>query len=246
MKDSSSKSGTAWLWAVVINGVVFTLLWFVLQTYSGSIASADKNGIDIASNTTPGGGFGQITRIVGDESTYEGDNAVNIPAVENPSTSDQGSGPSGSSDPVWIDEFYLDLGPALSFSPRVNDDGSPRSHPSDQVYFKSPTYEDLGRYVDVSEINVPVMNPQFFSKRELPEEFRERNIGSMSVSIQIDARGRVVGVPRIVDGSGFPYVDQFVVNKLVDPKQVTFTPATRIDTREPVRSNIVWPIFWED
>ena len=38
----------------------------------------------------------------------------------------------------WINEFYLDRGPAISFAPRLNPDGSPRSLPRIRININLP------------------------------------------------------------------------------------------------------------
>lgn len=240
MNISIGRTGQIWGIAIVINVIVFTVLWFMIQAAGATRVARTNPPVQYnPNNTTAGGSFGQITRIVGDSSVADVESDVNG-ALADDAIPVQPSTPQ-----AWVGEFYLDRGPALSFAPRVNSDGSPRTHPSSVGYFKAPTYEGTDNTLKPEDINSPVMSPPRFSKRDLPEEYRGHEI-DMTVRIHIDARGRVLGMPVVVKSSGSQYIDRFVVNRIMDPEFVTFTPATRKDTGEPVPSQPYFPIFWDD
>lgn len=144
---------------------------------------------------------------------------------------------------VWIDEFYLDRGPALSFAPRLNPDGTPRPHPFNPDRDKAPTYEDQQTHYAPGELNWPVMTPDNFPKQDLPEELREFNL-VLTVQVHIDGRGKLLSDPVLVQGSGHPIVDELTLDKIKN--QVSFTNASVIATGEPVPLKFVVTVFWED
>jgi len=230
------KTGQSWAWAIGINLVVFLLLWGALIRIPPPSQAAPKTAKQPKDagtiDTGPGNTFGQITQHTGSASTAGGggDNALQ-------NTSATGSGQAGQ----WINEFYLDLGPAISFAPRLNPDGTPRSLPGNQEFTKAPTYEDEDKTLTPENTNPPKMNPKMFSKAELPEELRKYTY-QLTVQVQIDARGKVEGRPVILKGSNIPMVDQLTIKKIMN--DVKFTPASRKDTGQPVRAKVEIPIFW--
>lgn len=144
---------------------------------------------------------------------------------------------------IWIDEFFLDRGPALSFAPRLNPDGTPRPHPFNPDREKAPTYEDQQAQYAPGELNWPVMTPNNFPKQDLPEELREYNL-VLTVQVHIDGRGKLLSDPVLVQGSGHPIVDELTLDKIKN--QVSFTNASVIATGEPVPLKFVVTVFWED
>ncbi len=240
MRPSPRNTKQAWIWATGVNLVVFVLLWIWL-TQLPLPTEATPQPLD--STDTPvddqgaGGAFGQMTHLVGDSPTAEDEGLNGGPEDESADSSPVPGEPA-----EWINEFYLDRGPVLSFSPRLNPDGSPRPHPTDLDWFKGPTYEDNDSIIDTENLKLPEMSPQTFSKLDLPEELRELNF-HLTVHIRLDSRGRVQGIPQIIHGSGSRIVDQITISKIMT--EVSFTPATRKDTGEPVSVLIPQPIFWE-
>jgi hypothetical protein len=233
MEITDRKTGQVWLWAAIINLMVFVLLWIGFLKIPAPATSGHNQ---IASGNEQGAGntFGQMTHLVGNES-IAGNEPVVQPGTEMPPLSNE------SQPGQWINEFYLDRGPAISFAPRLNPDGSPRSLPDNQEWVKSPTYENQETTLSAEDLNPAVMNPPFFSKSDLPVEFRNFNY-QLTVRVRLDARGRVVGRPNIVRGSSNPVVDQATIDKIMN--EVTFTPATRKDTGQPVPSEPEIPVFW--
>jgi hypothetical protein len=233
MQTVERKTGQAWIWAIGINLVVFILLYMVLLKVPApsqdKIATAKQPERTQPSEPGAGNTFGSITQHMGAPSTVA------------PEGNQGGNPTTGQKSGQWIGEFYLDLGPAISFSPRLNPDGTPRSIPSDQVYTKSPTYEDEDKTLTPENTNGPKMNPQMFSKIELPPELRNSNY-QLTVQVWVDARGRVEGTPVVLKTSSNATVDKITIQKLMT--NVTFTPATRKDTGQPVRIKVEIPIFW--
>ena len=225
METTDRKAGQAWLWAAAINLVVFILLWFAFAKIP-----APGTRVVAAPEAGPGNTFGQMTHLMGNESTPVPEPVIS--PVREPSAQSEGQ---------WVDEFYLDRGPAVSFAPRLNADGTPRAIPNDQEWVKSPTYEDEGAALSAEDINMPQMNPSTFSKADLPAEFRNANY-QLTVRVRIDARGRVVGRPSVIRGSSNPVVDQATIDKIMN--EVTFTPGTRKDNGQPVACQTDIPIFW--
>jgi len=231
--DTTEKSGLrAWCWAIVINLVVFVVLWAVL----GKIPAPARS-----QETGPGGTFGQVTQLVDNPQPPLTTSTFDQPDI-GASTASPDIGTVALPDGRWFGEFYLDRGPLLSFAPRLNSDGTPREHPVVEGRVKAPTYEDEETVFNNDDYYPPVMTPQFFSKLDLPEEYRDLEF-NMTVKVHIDARGRVLGVPQIIKGSGHMRVDEIVVNKMMH--EVTFSPATRKDTGEPVSVFANQPIFFE-
>jgi len=226
--QATGKNGLqAWIWAIVINLLVFALIWFAFLKIPISGTVADQPDTPPVG---PGSTFGQMTHLISvEESVVADDLPVTTAQTE--------------IEFQWISEFYLDRGPALSYAPRLNSDGSARPHPPDQDWAKSPTYEDDDTQLTADDINYPVVTPQYFSKRDLPAEFRDLNF-DLTVSIHLDTRGHVIGVPEIIRGSGHRVVDEITVDKIMN--EATFTPATRKDTGQPVRVRIPFPIWWRD
>jgi hypothetical protein len=236
MQSKESRTGQAWLWAAGINLVVFGFLWMIFLRVPAPSTAAGGGDDQVAMSAGAGETFGQMTHLVGQSPGWNGSgiqtsdgNPQEGPLVQNRSE-------------VWIDEFYLDRGPAISFAPRLNPDGTPRSIPSDQQFTKGPTYEDQDTLISSEDINFAQMNPSFFPKSDLPEEFRQYNY-RLSVQVEIDASGHVVGTPVIVRSSSNPVVDQLTIDKIMH--EATFTPATRKDNRRPVPSNAVILIIYQ-
>lgn len=144
---------------------------------------------------------------------------------------------------IWINEFFLDRGPALSFAPRLNPDGTPRPHPFNPDREKAPTYEDQQAQYAPGELNWPVMTPGNFPKQDLPEELREYNL-VLTVQVHIDGRGKLLSDPVLVQGSGHPIVDELTLDKIKN--QVSFSNASVIASGEPVPLKFVVTVFWED
>jgi len=230
MQATEKKSGQAWTWAIGINLVVFVLLWVAFARIPSPAQPAQ------VAETPPGDTFGQMTHLMGSPSTA---------GSEIPGGSGQQTPPptqaSGQTSNQWIDEFYLDQGPAISFAPRLNADGTPRSIPGNQEIYKSPTYEDQNPHIPVEDTNPPRMTPQFFSKAELPPELRGYNY-QMTVRATIDARGQVRGTPQVSQSSTNPLVDQITIKKIMN--DVSFTPATRKDNNQPILVTYDIPVYW--
>jgi hypothetical protein len=231
MDRTDKRIGPAWIWAIGINLVAFVLIGVALAKIPAPQAhqAAGTN-----ATQAPGATFGQMTQLIG------GQPAQPANAAQQPSTLQTPPTGVGQASNQWIDEFYLDRGPAISFAPRLNPDGTPRSLPTDQTMFKSPTYEDQATTISLEDINYPTMNPPTFHKSELPPELRNFTY-TLTVRVSLDARGRP-GKPEILTSSGNPYVDQFILQKIAH--SVTFTPATRKDNGQPVPTTADFPIFW--
>jgi len=127
----------------------------------------------------------------------------------------------------------------------LNDDGTPRSHPSDLEWAKSPTYEEENSLTITSEdYNPPTMTPPEFSILDLPEEYHEiEDDITLYVTVHLDARGNLLGPPVVSDGSGNRLVDELTVEKLMT--DVTFTPATRKDNGQPIPMRTILLIVWD-
>jgi len=241
MEISHRNRIQAWGWAAAITAVIFVIVWVGLSRIpvpTRTTAAADSGR---STETGPGGAFGEMTRLVGDTSIAEDESLpapVELPEGVNPAQTVVTQEPE-----AWISEFYLDRGPALSFAPRLNPDGTPRSHPSNLDRVKAPTYEDSDTGVSPENVDWPIMTPQYFSKTDLPEELRDLNF-SVTVRLSIDARGRVLGVPQIVRSSGHTLVDQLTIQKIMN--EASFTPGTRKDTGEPIMTQPDYTIYWWD
>ena len=245
MGNRKKNRTTSTIWAVGINVVVFAILWYAFQAIPTPARTEP-----VVADSGPGGTFGQYTHLIGDDTAdntqpdeeisvaeTEGDVTGDTEVTEDVETSDQPP------DIVWIDEFYLDRGPALSFSPRLNPDGTFQAHPYNPDREKAPTYQDQQRQYSPDELNWPVMTPGRFSKLDLPEELRGYNL-MLTVQIHLDARGNLLGEPVIVRGSGHPLVDQLTIEKIKN--EATFTHASLISTGEPVPLEFPLPVFWVD
>jgi len=246
----------SWIWAIGINLVFFTVLGIFLTRLPEPKISLVKNPADIPPGqqapTGPGGTFGQMTHLIGDMSTSNGEGISGTTTPIQNENETQSNLPNNAqiaesaqkqANDQWVTEFYLDKGPPISFAVRLNPDGTPRPHPTEPERMKAPTYESPDSTVTTDDINLPVMNPQFFSKRDLPDEFRSSNL-ELTVRIRLDRRGRVQGTPKIIKGSGSTTVDTITLTKITD--EVTFTPATRKSTGEPIEVTLDWPIYWLD
>jgi outer membrane biosynthesis protein TonB len=257
----------AWIWAICINIIVFAFAWVALARLPEPSANAER----IAEEPEgPGGAFSQMTHHMGDSSVSETEplpaepvegaqteapEEANEPqetepgAIPLPVTNElpQGVNPSEtvvSEEPEeWISEFYLDRGPALSFAPRLNPDGTVRPHPTDLDRVKAPTYEDQELNYSSENCDPPIMSPDYFSKLDLPDELRDLNF-DLTVRIRLDARGRILGRPQIIRSSGSPLVDRLTLEKITN--EAGFTPATRRDTGQPVPSTTIFPIWWRN
>jgi outer membrane biosynthesis protein TonB len=257
----------AWIWAICINIIVFAFAWVALARLPEPSANAAR----IAEEPEgPGGAFSQMTHHMGDSSVSETEplpaepvegaqteapEEANEPeetepgAIPLPVTNElpQGVNPSEtvvSEEPEeWISEFYLDRGPALSFAPRLNPDGTVRPHPTDLDRVKAPTYEDQELNYSSENCDPPIMSPDYFSKLDLPDELRDLNF-DLTVRIRLDARGRILGRPQIIRSSGSPLVDRLTLEKITN--EAGFTPATRRDTGQPVPSTTIFPIWWRN
>ncbi|MCX6646040.1 MAG: hypothetical protein NTY09_06755 [bacterium] len=264
MANREKSRTTSTIWAIGINLVVFAILWYVF----GAIpAPARTIPIPVIADNGPGESFGQYTHLIGDapvDSTagVEGISAVqpegNISANSDtdipPDVADvippaamndipPTTGPPELVTPgVWIDEFYLDRGPGLSLSPRLNPDGTFREHPYNSEREKAPTYEDQRTQFPPEELNWPVMTPERFSKLDLPEELRDYNL-VLTVQVHLDARGNLLSEPVIVRSSGYPLVDQLTIQKIKD--EASFTNASLIATGEPVSLQFHLTVFWD-
>ncbi|MFH1676452.1 MAG: TonB C-terminal domain-containing protein [bacterium] len=248
----------SWIWAIGINLVVFTALGIFLTRLPEPKISLIKNPVDIPSGnqtpTGPGGTFGQMTHLIGDTSTGSSEDISSGTPTPIPDGNEtQATLPNNTqiAEPVqkqvtdqWVTEFYLDKGPPISFAVRLNPDGTPRPHPTEPDRAKAPTYESPDSTFTTDDINLPVMSPQFFSKRDLPDEFRSSNL-ELTVRIRLDRRGRIQGTPTIIKSTGSTTVDAITLKKITE--EVTFSPATRKSTGEPIEVTLPsWPIFWLD
>ena len=259
MVQTSRNQRQAWSWAIIVNLIVFGVLWVMLlrmpEPIRATTEPSGRPGEPGSTETSPGGAFGQMTHLMGEGSTAEGEGLgvsseqpqvpVNQPETPLPPAEPAEAGETAPSRGTgqWVDEFYLDQGPALSFAPRLNPDGTPRGHPQKPDRVKAPTYEDFDTNLDVSMFNLPEMTPNEFSKYDLPEELRDFNF-DLAVRINLDRRGRVQGRPQIVRSSGSRLVDQATIDKIINDAR--FTPATRKGTGEPVPCTLNWPIFWAE
>ncbi len=234
MENKQNNGSKAWGWAIGINLVVFIILWFVFIRIPVPVHSEQ----DPPDEPGPGGTFGQLTHLVGDSTDQSTSAEDDIPAETVPIDTDEDEQPG-----KWLfHEFYLDRGPIVSFAPRLNPDGSLRQHPASDNRVKAPTYEDEDATFNSEDFYPPLMSPQFFSKLDLPEEYRELDF-DLTVMIHVDARGRVLGVPEIIRSSGHHAVDEIVIQKIMH--DVTFTPATHKETGEPRTVYVPQPIFFE-
>ena len=226
----------AWIWAIAINIVVFVFAWVALARIPAPQKSTNVAQADGASGG-PGETFGQMTHLMGDSSTSE---TEPLPPTGEGAPAETGAGTGAQ---TRIGEFYLDRGPALSFAPRLNPDGTPRPHPTNLDRVKAPTYEDQDVAYSSENCNPPIMSPDYFSKLDLPDELRDLNF-DLTVRIDLDARGHVLGRPQIIQGSGHPLVDRLTIDKIMN--EARFTPATRMDTGEPIRSTTNFTIWWRN
>ncbi len=238
--ETQQKNGIqAWGWAIAINLVVFAILWFGL----GSILNANQGGTRATEPVEdepsgPGETFGQMTRLIGDS-----DDPANVSVQETePGVTTAELDEAGES-VQWVSEFYLDVGPAISFSPRLNEDGTPRSHPADLEWEKSPTYEEENLRLTADEYNPPTMSPPEFSILDLPEEYRDMDDISLYVWVNLDARGNLLRPPFVHISSGHPIVDEMTIEKI--QTDVTFTQATRKDNGQPTPMETIMLIVWE-
>jgi hypothetical protein len=245
---------TSFVWAAGINIVVFVLLWYVF----GAIPMPAKP-MPASTSNEPGETFGQYTHLIGDQTTDSNvipeqttvvapapdDTGLETSSTVQPDTSTISTADvetvTGIPSEVWIDEFYLDRGPALSFSPRLNSDGTLRAHPYNPDRIKAPTYEDQRTHFTSDEIILPVMTPARFSKLDLPEELRDFNL-VLTVRVNLDARGNLLSDPVIVRSSGHPLVDQMTIEKIKN--EASFTNASLIATGEPISLQFHLTVFW--
>lgn len=244
----------AWIWAFCINIVVFGFAWVALARLPDPAERVQVGQLD-EERGGPGGTFGQMTHLMGDSSVSEPEPVIeddeegapgSIPLPEpdeRPEGIDPGETIVTEEPEEWIREFYLDRGPALSFAPRLNPDGTPRPHPTDLDRIKAPTYEDQDLNYSSENCEPPIMSPDYFSKFDLPDELRDLNF-DLTVRIRLDARGRILGRPQIIRSSGHPLVDNLTIEKIME--EADFTPATRRDTGEPVPSTTNFTIWWRN
>jgi hypothetical protein len=253
MLPSNRSVKQAWLWALGVNIVVFGVLWFVLVRIPlpTQAKSPESSGGTVSVNEQdPGGSFGEMTKLFGDEATVEGETppepgpAATEPVAEEPQseTASMTSPPETApeSESAWIDEFYLGPDPAISFAPRLNPDGTPRSLPSDLDWYKGPAYDDDSTRLSEENINIPVPDLNF-SKNDLPESYRNYN-HNLTLRVRLDSRGHVQGEPEIIESSGYPAVDRITIDKIKN--DVNFPPATRKDNGEPVPVVLYLPVMW--
>lgn len=260
MANRGKNRNISTIWAVGINLIVFVVLWYAF----GTIPMPAQDGpdpVEVAEtgDTGPGETFGQYTHLIGDgpdetstasvETSVADTESYTIPPEQPVSVSSGDVEPLAENPPeehepagVWIDEFYLDRGPALSFSPRLTPEGTFREHPYNPDRYKAPTYEDQVNQYPPEEINWPVMTPARFSKLDLPEELRDFNL-ILTVRIHLDARGNLLNDPVIVQESGHPLVDQITIDKIKN--EASFTNASLIDTGEPISLEFHLTVFWE-
>jgi len=281
MGNVQNRIYQAWIWAIVINAIIFGALQvFLMKTVTKADVEPEPP-VTIAEvpvdDTGPGGTFGQITHLIDDTSTpgdisdaSEGDieepvvvEETEIPEedtpVEEPVDEDDtweipeaedtsGVTVTGVDEPVveeqtWHHhEFYLDRGELISFAPRLNEDGSLRAQTTRDGRPKAPTYEDLDETFDADDLTPPKMEPEYFSSADLPEEYRDLDF-DIRLRIHVNSRGRVLGTPEIIRGSGYDDIDRYVINKILN--DVTFQPARQKDTGEPKTVWVVQPIFFE-
>ncbi len=253
MIQSQKTVKQAWMWAIAINVVIFAILWIVLARMPLSSRAVVQEP-DTPSEQDPGDTFGHMDRLIGSESVAE-DEGIQVPDEIEVETGDEAAVPVETEIPVeidvpvenvipevrdqWIDEFYLSADPALSFAPRLNEDGTPRSHPTDLPWFKGPEYGDAGGAIDVANLNVPPAIS--WSKDDLPDEMSDHNY-ELSVRIVLDTRGRLTSEPMIVRSSQSHEVDRITIDRIVDEQ--TFAPVTRKDTGQPVAVTLNLPVFW--
>lgn len=230
-----------WIIAAGINLVIFLLLWLAFLRIP---APSKPSKPEKPSNITPigsvnpslGNSFGQNPNIADTSS---------VPSIEGSIFPDKNLtdlNTSSKSPDTWVNEFYLDKTPVLSFAPRLNPDGSPKSLQSDSSYSKAPSFEDQDTILTSENTNPPSMNPPFLSKKDLPKELRDFNY-NLTVRINLDARGRVLGKPIIIKSSGNPTIDQLTIDKIMT--EVKFSPATAKETGKPVPTQWDLPIFWD-
>ncbi|HDS30039.1 MAG TPA: hypothetical protein ENN67_03255 [Firmicutes bacterium] len=262
MLPSNRTVKQAWIWALGINIVVFAILWVVLvrMPLPTKATTPDRDsGSAISDQSDPGGTFGQISRLVGDDSANNGDDSDDgsdvvpdeIPEPDTPPVqpepvsaepvSTTPDAPSTTPAPErWINEFYVGPDPALSFATRLNPDGSPRPHPSNLDWYKGPAYDDESTRLSRDDINIPVPD-LFFAKKDLPNEYRQYN-HTLTLRVRLDSRGRIQGEPEIVESSGYPTVDRITIDKIKN--EVSFAPATRKDNGQPVPVVLPLLVFW--
>ncbi len=258
MGYSRDNSPKAWGWAFALNLVIFSLIWFGITRMPAPVQS------EINQGTTPDDLPVSIAQtpdlpvsVIDPEDISSQPEDIAAPPTDSPlSVLDPDIlevDPGEDSEPSaiepaeqpgqWIDEFYLDRGPVISLAPRVNPDGSPRTHPLVDDRPKAPTYEDRDDVFNIDEYTLPKMNPQVFSRMDLPEEYREMDF-DITVRLHIDARGRLLGTPEFKRRSGIRAVDNLVIEKLMN--EVTFEASRHKVTGTPITVYIRQPIFFED
>jgi len=274
MGKTQNRGFQAWIWAIVINAIIFGVFQFVVL---GSVTKAD-NRRDIndtiadtqtGSESGPGGTFGQLTHIIGDSGTPDEGSNESEAGSEETTAPDDAAADMGETEwqipevgdetdtvatvtdigePVleeqtWFhNEFYLDRGEIISLAPRLNPDGSLMKQTVRDGRPKAPVYENIEETFNSEDYVPPRMTPSFFPRADLPDEYRDMDF-DIRLRIHLDSRGRVLGTPEIIKGSGYADIDNYVVDKILN--DVTFEPARRKDTGEPATVEVVQPIFFE-
>ena len=274
MSKTQNRGFQAWIWAIVINAIIFGVFQFVVL---GAVTKADDktDGRDRTAVTStdtesgPGGTFGQLTHIIGDSTTPDAGSDTPEPGPEETAAPDDTASSAGETEwqvpevgdetdttatvtnigePVleeqtWFhNEFYLDRGELISLAPRLNPDGSLMKQTVRDGRPKAPVYENVEETFNSEDYVPPLMTPSFFPRADLPDEYRDMDF-DIRLRIHLDSRGRVLGTPEIIKGSGIASIDNYVMNKILN--DVTFEPARRKDTGEPATVEVVQPIFFE-